>query len=238
MPAFTKKPVTIDAVQVTAMDFSQIGFDNVPFSETPDWIRVAVEARVIVAVGREGRNHAVLSVQTNHGFVQAEPGDWIIKQVDGELYPCKDSVFQATYTVASRTADSTGTPALTRNEADALVEKSTAPRVTANAITAKIADAEYFRSGVLTICIITMRTGFTFVGKSACVSPENYDQAAGERYAYDDAFRQIWAFEAYLLRETLSAVAASLRGQDNAVEAPRSGQDLRSRGEPRIPPAA
>ena len=133
-----------------------------------------------------------------------------------------------------RAPDSTGTPALSRNEADALVEKSAAPRVTLDAIKAKIADAEYFRSGVLTICIITMRTGFTFVGKSACVSPENYDQAAGERYAYDDALRQIWAFEAYLLRETLSAIDAQ-RGQDNAVEAPRSQQDTRSRGEPRVP---
>lgn len=134
-----------------------------------------------------------------------------------------------------RAPDSTGTPALTRNEADAIVEKSTAPRVAADGITAKVGEVEYFRSGVLTICIITMRTGFTFVGKSACVSPENYDREAGERYAYDDAFRQIWAFEAYLLRETLSAVAASMRGQDDAVEVPSASQDLRSRGEPRIP---
>ncbi|WP_264046938.1 Gp49 family protein [Methylobacterium flocculans] len=134
-----------------------------------------------------------------------------------------------------RVPDSTGIPALTRNEADALVERSTAPRVTADAITAKVGDVEYFRSGVLTICIITMQTGFTFVGKSACVSPENYDQAAGERYAYDDAFRQIWAFEAYLLRESLSAIADAQRCQDNAVEAPRATQDLRSRGEPRVP---
>lgn len=134
-----------------------------------------------------------------------------------------------------RVPDNTGVPAITCGEADAVVEKSTAPRVTADAITAKVGDVEYFRSGVLTICIITMRSGFTFVGKSACVSAENYDQEAGERYAYDDAFRQIWAFEAYLLRETLSAVAASLRGQDNAVEAPGAAQDLRSRGEPRVP---
>ncbi|POR42673.1 hypothetical protein CRT23_12180 [Methylobacterium sp. V23] len=168
----------------------------------------------------------------------ARDGDWIIRGVEGEFYPCRDSVFQATYTIASRSADSSGDPALSRNEADAIVEKSTAPRVTLDAIKAKIGDVEYFRSGVLTICIITMRNGFTFVGKSACASPENYDQAAGERYAYDDAVRQIWAFEAYLLRETLSAVAASLRGQDNAVEAPSASQDLRSRGEPRVPPAA
>ena len=27
----------------------------------------------------------------------AHPGDWIIRGVKGELYPCKDDVFQATY---------------------------------------------------------------------------------------------------------------------------------------------
>lgn len=219
MTAFTKKPVTIDAVRLKA---GEIPGD--PF------IHEGIVAGTLLF-----REDSTCLVRTNHGVVIAHPGEWIIRQLTGELYPCNDETFQATYTVASRTADSSGTPALSRNEADALVEKSTAPRVTADAITAKVGDVEYFRSGVLTICIITMQTGFTFVGKSACVSPENYDQAAGERYAYDDAFRQIWAFEAYLLREKLSALADAQRGQDSAVQAHCAFQDLRSRGEPRVP---
>jgi len=169
-------------------------------------------------------------------------GDYLVRyeptatHPQGYLSHSPKAVFEAGYAVASRRPDSTGAPALSRNEADAVVERSTAPRVTADSITAKIAGSEFFRNGVLTLCVITMRTGFTFVGKSACVSPENYDQAAGERYAYDDAFRQIWAFEAYLLRETLTARAAEQRGQDSAVEAPPSAtQDTRSRGEPRVP---
>lgn len=206
MAQFTKKPSTIEAVQVTAADFNGSSFDGSPFSDAPDWIRVAMAQDALVPVGQD-TDYAAWDVRTNHGVVRAEPGDWILRQVDGEIYPCKDSVFQATYTLASRTADSSGTPALTRGEADAIVETSTAPRVTADAIKAKIASADFFRSGVLTICIIEMASGFTFVGKSACVSAANYDQAAGERYAYDDAFRQIWAFEAYLLREQLSATS-------------------------------
>lgn len=221
MTAFTKKPVTIEAFRWTG------GPDQ---EEDPIWICDAIRDGIVQFV-----EAGFMSIHTTEGVMNASPGDWIIRGVEGELYPCRDSVFQATYTVASRVPDSTGTPALTRNEADAIVEKSTAPRVTADGITAKVGEVEYFRSGVLTICIITMRTGFTSVGKSACVSPENYDREAGERYAYDDAFRQIWAFEAYLLRETLSAVAASVRGQDDAVEVPSASQDLRSRGEPRIP---
>jgi hypothetical protein len=220
--AFTKKPVTIEAVQFR---LGEIPGDTM--------IHEGIVAGRLVFV-----EDGTCQIATTEGTMTARDGDWIIRGVEGEFYPCRDSVFQATYTVASRLPNSSGDPALSRNEADAIVERSTAPRVTLDAIKAKIGDVEYFRSNVLTICIITMRTGFTFVGKSACASPENYDQAAGERYAYDDAVRQIWAFEAYLLRETLSAVAASLRGQDNAVEAPSASQDLRSRGEPRIPPAA
>jgi hypothetical protein len=220
--AFTKKPVTIYAVRLRAGEIPGDTFIH----------------EGIVAGTLAFREDSSCLVQTNHGAVIAHPGDWIIRQLTGELYPCNDETFQATYTIASRSADSSGDPALSRKEADAIVEKSTAPCVTLDAIKAKIGDVEYFRSNVLTICIITMRTGFTFVGKSACASPENYDQAAGERYAYDDAVQQIWAFEAYLLRETLSADAASLHGHDRAVEAPSASQDLRSRGEPRVPPAA
>ena len=49
-----------------------------------------------------------------------------------------------------------------------------------------------------------MRNGFVFVGKSAAASPENHDTKIGEYYAYDDAFRQIWTHEGYLLREKLA----------------------------------
>ncbi|MBY0258794.1 MAG: hypothetical protein K2X24_14370, partial [Methylobacterium sp.] len=153
MTAFTKKPVTIEAFRWTG------GPDQ---EEDPVWICDAIRGGIVQFV-----EAGFMSIHTTEGVMNASPGDWIIRGVEGELYPCKDSVFQATYTVASRPADSTGTPALTRNEADALVEKSTAPRVTAAAITAKVGEVEYFRSGVLTICIITMQSGFTFVGKSA-----------------------------------------------------------------------
>jgi hypothetical protein len=36
-------------------------------------------------------------VHTLEGTMEGNPGDWLIKGVEGELYPCKDSVFQATY---------------------------------------------------------------------------------------------------------------------------------------------
>lgn len=36
-------------------------------------------------------------VHTLEGALQAKPGDWIIRGVKGEFYPCKPDVFEATY---------------------------------------------------------------------------------------------------------------------------------------------
>jgi hypothetical protein len=36
-------------------------------------------------------------ISTLEGVMTAMPGDWIIKGVKGELYPCKPDIFEATY---------------------------------------------------------------------------------------------------------------------------------------------
>ena len=83
-----------------------------------------------------------------------------------------------------------------------------APRVTEESIRAKIEchnfHEEHIGTAKVTVCFILMRNGFVFVGKSAAASPENHNPKIGEHYAYDDAFRQIWKHEGYLLREQLS----------------------------------
>jgi hypothetical protein len=97
-------------------------------------------------------------------------------------------------------------PKLTLSAAQAVVETKTAPRVTEASIKARIFDTYYLHQGTMTICVIEMVNGFKAVGTSACASPANYDRSVGERYAYDNAFKQLWALEAYLLLEKLSVV--------------------------------
>lgn len=36
-------------------------------------------------------------IETLEGTLKASPGDWIIKGVNGELYPCKPDIFEKTY---------------------------------------------------------------------------------------------------------------------------------------------
>ena len=95
----------------------------------------------------------------------------------------------------------------------------TAPRLTPQHIDDQIASVVSGRASVLfkdisrhlpaleclTLCVITLKNGFTLVGKSACASPENYDEHIGRQIAYDDARKQIWALEGYLLRSKLAA---------------------------------
>lgn len=57
---------------------------------------------------------------------------------------------------------------------------------------------------LLTICVIVLRNGFTVIGKSACVSPENYDAEIGRGIAFRNARDEIWQLEGYLLAERKS----------------------------------
>jgi hypothetical protein len=103
--------------------------------------------------------------------------------------------------------------------------RATHPRVSLDDMKAKIAEEHYFSAGsalsalnpgadhaqasnplaILTICILVMQNGFTVIGKSAPASPENFDQEKGNRFAYEDAIKQLWPLEGYALREKLAA---------------------------------
>ena len=95
-------------------------------------------------------------------------------------------------------------PELSLDQAKAVVETQTAPRVTEASIKDKIASAEYIMHRELTICILTMSNGFMVQGVSAPASVANFDAEVGKRYAFDNAFKQLWPLEGYLLRQKLA----------------------------------
>ncbi|ENZ3602462.1 Gp49 family protein [Pseudomonas aeruginosa] len=66
---------------------------------------------------------------------------------------------------------------------------------------------------LLTFCVLVLRNGFTVTGKSACASPENFDEEIGRKIARQNAVQKVWQLEGYLLRERLHnapAVAAAI----------------------------
>jgi hypothetical protein len=78
MAKYRKKPVVIEAVQWTGQNFGEIHMLNHDITGAPQ------------------DSHA-LYIPTLEGVMRADLGDWIIKGVAGEFYPCKDSIFKATY---------------------------------------------------------------------------------------------------------------------------------------------
>lgn len=73
---FKKKPVIIEAVQFTG--------DNV------DFIKEFTNYNSSICNGE-------LNIHTLEGNMIASVGDWIIKGVKGEFYPCKPDIFESTY---------------------------------------------------------------------------------------------------------------------------------------------
>ncbi len=79
------------------------------------------------------------------------------------------------------------------------------PKVTLNDIERKIVKEEYhrFANTTLTVCVLTLKNGTTITGESACVSPENFDEQLGRKFAREKAVEKIWALKGYLLKEKL-----------------------------------
>jgi len=83
-------------------------------------------------------------------------------------------------------------------------KKLSAPRLNPQHIDNTIIKTEFFKlTNVLTVCVLTLRNGFTVTGESACASPENYDKEVGEKISYKNARDKIWMLEGYLLKEKL-----------------------------------
>lgn len=78
-------------------------------------------------------------------------------------------------------------------------------RVTKAYLESIITDKKFHRlTGTLTVCVLTLRNGFTVTGESACVSPEAYNQEIGESIAFENAFDKLWQLEGYVLKNKLA----------------------------------
>lgn len=80
MSFFRKKPVVIEARLVDSQDYDGL-------VETVRWCG----GRAI------GWDDKLIAIDTLEGTMEAAAGDWIIKGVAGEFYPCKPSIFESTY---------------------------------------------------------------------------------------------------------------------------------------------
>ncbi len=81
MAKYRKKPVVIEAIQWAGNNFDEI----------------KEFCSEVVYHGVEGEARRWLLIKTLEGGMRAKTGDFIIKGIRGEFYPCKPDIFEATY---------------------------------------------------------------------------------------------------------------------------------------------
>ena len=59
---------------------------------------------------------------------------------------------------------------------------------------------------LLTICVLTLRNGFTVTGTAGVASPENFSKEIGQKVARQAAINQLWPILGYELRTRLSKI--------------------------------
>jgi hypothetical protein len=84
MAQYRKKPVVIEAIQFTRTNWEQV--KEFTSGKAQD---ITIERRI------EGI--ATCIIPTLEGVMSATEGDFIIKGVQGEFYPCKPDIFEKTY---------------------------------------------------------------------------------------------------------------------------------------------
>lgn len=85
MPKFRKKPVVIEAEQFTNENKDRV-FNWMRGNRAADFSKTG---------------EPVLRIYTLEGVMTANLGDWVIKGVKGEFYPCKPDIFEQTYEAVS-----------------------------------------------------------------------------------------------------------------------------------------
>lgn len=90
---YREKPVTVEAAHVSAL----VRAAEHKWLALPEWVRDAYEDAQLVLTP-EG-----ILIRTLEGDMRAQLGDWLIRGVRGELYPCKPDIFAATYELADST---------------------------------------------------------------------------------------------------------------------------------------
>ena len=93
---YEMQPVRVEAFHMTHERIKAFRASETDQSEWPFWLYEAWEKRPnqdgSITSFEEG-----LRIVTLEGVMKVSTGDWIIRGDRGELYPCRDDIFQRTY---------------------------------------------------------------------------------------------------------------------------------------------
>lgn len=84
---YRKKPIVIDAELISDI----ILWATNQWDKLPDWVEENYERNKIIFIS----DH--IEISTKEGRMRGEKDDYLIKGVQGEIYPCKPDIFKQTY---------------------------------------------------------------------------------------------------------------------------------------------
>ncbi len=84
MPKYRKKPVVIEAIQFK---------DDVKVIQC---LSKFIDNQDLV-IDYSNKDNPKIKIDTLEGIMEASVGDYIIKGINGEFYPCKPDIFEKTY---------------------------------------------------------------------------------------------------------------------------------------------
>jgi hypothetical protein len=86
---YRKKPVEVQAMPVR----EAFVYARVEWHRLPKWLADAYDTGEVMFLHHPDR----ITIKTLEGTMTANIDDWLIQGVQGELYPCKPDIFEATY---------------------------------------------------------------------------------------------------------------------------------------------
>ena len=89
---YVKKPIEVESIQLTKENIVEVFnfLDGANYKETKSVEELGDFSQMMLKQG-------YIEIETLEGIMKANFGDYIIKGVKGEFYPCKPDIFQATY---------------------------------------------------------------------------------------------------------------------------------------------
>lgn len=103
MKRYRKKPIVIEAEQWFVVEYDREAGHGMEPEDMPIY-HLAVGYYRTPDIDGEQKCEKCGKIMHFHGWIDTLegghivcPGDWIIKSIKGELYPCKPDIFEATY---------------------------------------------------------------------------------------------------------------------------------------------
>lgn len=122
MAMYKKLPVKVEAVKFEGWNNKQ----QVEFSERPEWLNRDMGNNISLF-----GDPKTLTIKTKEGNMKAKEGDYIIRGIKGELYPCDPEIFEKTYRQVGENEQEVPLATFTREQEKAFKSLTTRGKQTA-----------------------------------------------------------------------------------------------------------